>query len=76
MDDVCVNRNLVSDRPLGTWLEDRNKPMVTREEYDRARAVLDALPPGLYMKCSECDQWWRDTTISFQGRAVLCERCV
>jgi hypothetical protein len=34
------------------------KPMVTREQYDQAKAVLDALPSGFYVKCADCGGWY------------------
>lgn len=37
---------------------DEKKPMLTRAEYNKARAVLDALPAGYYVKCCECGGWF------------------
>lgn len=52
------------------------KPMVTRAEYDAARAVLDALPPGIYMKCSGCTGWYRGGSFTMlSDGGVLCGRC-
>jgi len=53
------------------------KPMVTRDQYDRARAVLDALPPGLYVKCSKCGDWQHGGTYAVHagGTQIICEKC-
>lgn len=34
------------------------KPMVSREEYEQFRKVLDALAPGFYVKCAQCGGWF------------------
>jgi len=54
------------------------KPMVTREEYERARAVLDALPPGYYVKCAGCGGWFMggEFKVYPNARGPHCERCV
>lgn len=49
---------------------DEKKPMLTRAEYDKARAVLDALPAGYYVKCCECGGWFTGAkrfTVTSQG---------
>ena len=55
------------------------RPAVTREEYERGRAVLDALPPGLYLKCSGCSLWQRGGEIRFEYSGAttyaFCEKC-
>lgn len=52
------------------------KPAVTAEQYARGREVLDALPPGIYLKCSRCFKWQSGGDIHFQsGNETLCERC-
>lgn len=54
----------------------RQKPMVSRADYDKARVVLNALPPGLYIKCFGCEGWYRSRSITFEGtNVVLCEEC-
>lgn len=63
-------RGVVDPRP--------EKPMVTREQYERAREVLDSLPPGVYVKCAKCRQWKREGVgvLFFVGNGeVLCEGC-
>lgn len=53
-----------------------NKPMVTRFEYEQARAVLDALPPGYYVKCAGCSGWWtKGNFVLAAGNGPFCERC-
>lgn len=54
-----------------------NKPMVTAEEYQRARRVLDALPPGYYVKCKGCGNWWTKGEFLMKGSndGPYCERC-
>jgi hypothetical protein len=55
------------------------KPMVKASEYTKAREVLDALPDGVYLKCSKCRKWWRNSDIKFthenEQPQYLCERC-
>ena len=53
------------------------KPMVTRDQYNLARAVLDALPPGLYVKCSKCGDWQHGGvyTVRDGGNHITCEKC-
>jgi hypothetical protein len=52
------------------------KPAVTAEQYARGREVLDALPPGVYLKCSSCFKWQMGGDISFRGGGgFLCEKC-
>ena len=51
------------------------KPAVTREQYDQARAVLDALPSGVYIKCAKCQGWYRGGTIVFDFNGTYCEGC-
>lgn len=56
------------------------KPAVTVEAYERGREVLDALPCGLYLKCSDCKRWMINGVITVRvntGRPsdYLCERC-
>lgn len=68
--DAALNRQIVNgpDQP--------QKPMLTRERYELARAVLDALPPGYYVKCSECDGWYMGGKYHVQsGGAPICEKC-
>jgi hypothetical protein len=62
-----------SDKEVAT--PGTQKPMVTREQYERARKVLDALPPGVYCKCSNCGQWKRNGRTTFRQDQVLCEDC-
>lgn len=45
-------------RPEWTRPDADKKPMVTREQYDQAKAVLDALPSGFYFKCANCGGWF------------------
>lgn len=60
----------------GVELAGDQKPMVTREQYDQARAVLDALPSGIYIKCSQCGGWYRGGTVYFSnGMDITCEGC-
>lgn len=61
---VRVDPAKVEPRELsGDWRSQyqptTQKPMVTREGYDKARAVLDALPAGMYIKCSACRGWYK-----------------
>lgn len=52
------------------------KPMVTREEYERARAVLDALPPGYYVKCAKCGGWFNGGSfVVLPATGPRCEGC-
>jgi rubrerythrin len=52
------------------------KPAVTAEQYARGREVLDALPPGVYLKCSSCHLWQMGGDIAFRGGGgFLCEKC-
>ncbi len=52
------------------------KPAVTEEQYARGREVLDALPPGIYLKCSSCLKWQMGGDVHFRaGNVFLCERC-
>lgn len=53
------------------------RPAVTREQYERGREVLDALPPGIYLKCDGCRQWQKNGTIHLPGKnqGPLCEKC-
>lgn len=53
------------------------KPMVSREDYDRARAVLDALPAGYYVKCGGCSKWFMGGTfvLDASGLGPMCEDC-
>ena len=52
------------------------KPAVTAEQYARGREVLDALPPGIYLKCSKCKKWQQGGEITFaSGDQFLCEGC-
>lgn len=51
------------------------KPMVSREDYERGRAVLDALPPGYYVKCSACRGWYMGGTFVLSGSGPTCEGC-
>lgn len=51
------------------------KPMVTREQYDRAREVLDSLPSGVYIKCAKCQGWYSTGTITLAGLYTVCEGC-
>jgi hypothetical protein len=55
------------------------KPMVTAEEYAQGRAVLDALPDGVYLKCSKCRRWWINSDVTYATHhgvsLYLCERC-
>jgi hypothetical protein len=55
------------------------KPMVEEAEYKKARAVLDLLPAGVYLKCTKCMKWWKNSDITYStenGESIyLCERC-
>lgn len=55
------------------------RPMVTLAQYDAARAVLDALPPGFYVKCGGCGGWWQGGNFTSGGTVgpsgPRCERC-
>lgn len=54
----------------------KQKPMVTREQYDQARAVLDALPFGIYLHCSGCGKWQSNGSITIDHPdQYLCEEC-
>lgn len=53
----------------------RERPMVTREEYEQGRALLDALPPGIYTKCTGCSNWQLAGEIHMDSNGVYCERC-
>lgn len=77
-----------STSPKSAATEPRSKPSLTREQYHRARAVLDALPPGLYCHCHGCGGWFRATddygndngnvaiTRQFSGPTLYrCRRC-
>lgn len=56
-------------------LSEDQKPMVSRADYDRARAVLDALPSGFYMKCCACSGWYTGGEYRHTPDGPLCERC-
>lgn len=72
-----------SQSPLKTDPRDRgyppDKPMVTREEYNAARAVLDALEPGYYVKCGgPCAGWYHNQgrfTKATPSSPPICEKC-
>lgn len=52
------------------------KPAVTDEQYARGREVLDALPPGIYLKCSSCLKWQMGGEVHFRsGGVFLCQKC-
>jgi formylmethanofuran dehydrogenase subunit E len=51
------------------------RPAVTREEYEAARAVLDALPPGVYMKCAKCEHWKMGGDFHITNGRAVCEAC-
>lgn len=53
------------------------KRAVTREQYDRARTVLDALPAGYYVKCAGCSGWYQGGTFvnPVGGGGPLCKAC-
>lgn len=52
------------------------RPAVTAEQYARGREVLDALPPGIYLKCSRCLKWQIGGDITFAGGSeITCEKC-
>ena len=53
------------------------KPMVTRDEYNAARAVLDALEPGYYVKCGGgCNGWYSGGSFTkVVGGPPICEKC-
>lgn len=55
--------------------ESGQKPMVTREEYDQARAVLANLQPGYYVKCALCSGWWLGGTFHHTINGPVCEQC-
>lgn len=53
---------------------------ISSEDYERGRAVLDSLPPGVYLKCSDCVAWKRNGVITVKNihkapTQYLCERC-
>jgi hypothetical protein len=54
---------------------DPGRPAVTTEQYERGREVLDALPPGIYLKCFKCRRWQRGGEVTFMSDAMLCEKC-
>lgn len=57
------------------WLR-MEKPAVTREEYDKARAVLDRLPAGIYIHCAKCRGWYKAGAITMDDHSgVYCEGC-
>lgn len=57
-------------------LSSDQKPMVTREQYNQARAVLDALPSGYYVKCATCGGWYvGGKFIRPVGSGPICEGC-
>lgn len=52
------------------------KTMITREQYEQARAVLDALPSGFYVKCDKCQGWFinsMDKLFLNNGGVVTCK---
>lgn len=53
------------------------RPMVTQAQYERGREVLDALPPGIYIKCNDCRKWKRGGTFHFRNSPedIRCEEC-
>lgn len=51
------------------------KPMVSAEDYAKGRAVLDALPPGIYAKCAVCSRWQRGGAIQWIDQVLHCEKC-
>jgi hypothetical protein len=53
-----------------------DKPMISRRDYDKARAILDALSPGYYVKCAGCSGWYADDQF-VRGRLKnpLCLTC-
>jgi hypothetical protein len=48
----------MNEKPEWSRPDADKKSMVTREQYDQAKAVLDALPPGFYFKCADCGGWY------------------
>lgn len=50
------------------------KPTVTRRQYEQARAVLDALPAGIYRKC-ECGRWQMGGAMHFTMDGPRCDTC-
>lgn len=64
--------------PVPKWTGSRSrdqKPAVTPAEYKAGRAVLDALPPGYYVKCANCHGWWTDGNFTLSHDGPVCERC-
>lgn len=54
----------------------KQKPMLTQEEYERGRALLDMLPGGLYLKCCKCGRWKTGGgEIRFDTTGAYCEDC-
>ena len=53
------------------------KPAISREDYDRGRAVLDALEPGYYVKCFGCKKWHTggNFIVKTDGTGPYCEGC-
>lgn len=67
----------VSDRPT-VASDPPERPTVTRAEFEAAKKVLDALPPGLYAKCSQCGAWATsgfEVGFSTYDQEVLCRGC-
>lgn len=53
----------------------RQKPVLTRGEYDQARVILDALPPGYYAKCAFCHGWYTRGRYVHTPDGPRCEGC-
>lgn len=54
---------------------ENQKPVLTRAEYDQARAILDALPPGYYAKCAYCRGWYTGGRYCHTPYGPKCEQC-
>ena len=65
--------NLMS-KAYGSEPQLPDKPMISRRDYDKARAILDALSPGYYVKCAGCSGWYADYQ-SVRGMYPLCLTC-
>lgn len=48
---------------------------VTTEEAAVVRRFVDALKPGLYLKCAGCERFYSPSTIHFNDDRYLCDRC-
>lgn len=49
---------------------------LTQDEYKAIRKYLDAIEPGIYLKCSNCQRWSTGAgTITLRVSEYLCEYC-